>query len=235
MQSYNLRVSPGGGAQSINGSARRFVYESGKTDPEGADSRIVVKPDNGNEIVLRPGQSIGLEPGAMASVWYIRALDPALTIVGSVIIGSGEFEDNSLKVDATSGAITVVVSNSDANRVPVELDAATQKILSEEDVITYTGHKVKTGIIADGNVVEMLTPAENVNGVIIEKIWTNGGGRLRAATSSGAAATGLLLSARMEVEYQYWKRIRVPAGQGIYLHANVANNTTDIGFLFTAL
>ena len=175
MQSYPLNLGAGA-AQTYTTAARRFVYESGKTVPEGADARIIVKPDNGNEITLRPGQSVGLDPGVIAATWFVRGLDSSKPIVGTVIIGSGEFEDSSLKFDSTSGAINVVpavpfqIGNTAANRVPVALDPATEKALKEYPIMSYTHSRkamlrLANGFITPGVLVSAL---ENVRGVIVE-------------------------------------------------------------------
>lgn len=246
MQSYNINLKPDA-SYMVSTAARRFVYESGKTVPEGADSRIVVKPNTGNEIVLRPGQSFALEPGVLASGWNIRALDPALSIVGSVIIGSGEFEDNSLKVDATSGAINVVVpqgesmpvrhvsgvviDNTTAKRVPVTLDPTqVQQVIASTAPISK-GWSSTAAI--PGTPLEIVSQAQNANGMVVNKLQIVAAGTVGADTyfmlQKGAEIIFLLYAPGNTNVYnlvQDSTQFHVPAGWGLYCGTAFSNTQT---------
>lgn len=259
MQSYPLNLAAGA-AQTYTTAARRFVYESGKTVPEGADARIIVKPDNGNEITLRPGQSVGLDPGVVAATWFVRGLDASQPIVGTIIIGSGEFEDSSLKFDSTSGAINVVpavpfqIGNTAANRVPVALDPATEKALKENPVMSYTTSRNVNSAGSAYVPVQVLAPAENVRGVIVEDCMAMNDVsnsiycRLVAKAGSApiaanpAAATG---PADGDILIPYIKmpmaainapvrRIAVPPGYGLWLWPE-SNSAVRVATLLTIL
>lgn len=185
MQTYALNLT-GAASRIFPATADLFVYESGTNGPDG-ELRIIVKPDNGGEITLRPGQRFRLPPGEKASQWMVRAFDGTAPIVGAVIIGSGEFDDantmNKFTLDA-SLANNVTVKNTDAERVPVALDP--QDILNtSEPIMSYTNSK-NVGLIVSSNTI-LVSAAENQNGVIIEQLWAS----TSAATTQINANGGL--------------------------------------------
>lgn len=71
----------------------------------GADSTIKVRCGYGTgAILLKPGQSIRLpKPEAKSDAWIIENYGGAATIVGSVLVGEGDFSDNRI-----SGAVEVI-------------------------------------------------------------------------------------------------------------------------------
>lgn len=251
MQSYPINLAAGA-AQTYSVSARRFVYESGKTAQEGGDARIIVKPDNGGEVALRPGQSFGLAPNEIASNWYVRAAgDGAIT--GSVIIGSGEFEDNSLKVDATSGAIVVrpeggfKIMNDSTERVPVSLNLAqrlpvalapeTEQAIKEYPIVSYTESRVAKRP-AQAVPVALFTAAENIRGVIIEQyntVGTTNNALIAKATAPTAINDGDIIAAHTDtMNPNQWRRIKISAGKGLWAWGPSATNS-DSSVLITIL
>jgi hypothetical protein len=141
MQTQVLKLAVGGATRLYRDLGNLFVYESGVPTPTGGDTRIVVKPAGGEEIVLRPGQRFRLPPGMETVDWNVRTYDSAVALDGAIIMGSGEFDDantlNKFTLDATfannvsvTNTPNVVVGNTNANRVPVALDTtATQQAL----------------------------------------------------------------------------------------------------------
>jgi len=247
MQSYPINLFAGG-SQTFSTAARRFVYESGATDPIGGDARIIVKPDTGNEIVLRPGQAFGLAPGENAANWYVRPYNPTARISGIAIIGSGEFNDGTFKVDASTGTIAVrpeggfKVVNTTDERVPVALDPATETALKEHPLMSYTHAKSVTTTYT-GNIA-LVTAAENVRGVIIEasqivQLGSNGGGARILAKDTAPTS---LTDGDIVVPYltnfgdtaPVVRRIKVAAGKGLWARS-ASNATTDISVLLTIL
>lgn len=107
MQSYPINLTAATPATSINIQGDNFVYESCSSLID--EQRIIVKPEVGNEIVLRPGQQFRLTQ--QSGCWFVRSYDGTSAIAGIVIIGSGEFYDsntkNTFKFDSTSGAVPV--------------------------------------------------------------------------------------------------------------------------------
>lgn len=150
------------------------------------DTRILVKPDNGNEIALRPGQRFRLpKDQGKASSWMFRSFDGYSAISGAIIIGSGEFDDantlNTFKLDGTF-TNTVKVNNTVAERVPVTLDVSqllkldTSQLLKLDPstIINVAGNTVQyTNSFVDAsnaNVAAQIifTPAQNPNGAYLE-------------------------------------------------------------------
>ena len=234
MQSYPLALSPKA-ATTIQTPGRTFVYESGVTDPPGADARIVIKPNNGNEIILRPGQGFSLAAGDQATSWNVRAYKDDLPLAGIVIIGAGEFKDGTFKIDSTSGVIAVRVDNTPENRLPVELDPATEKALKENPVMSYTHSRTVNG--QQYVAVQVLAPAENVRGVIVEDctmLW-DGSSNLfaRLVAKAGAAPVAQVPASTngpadgdMVIPYikqqlasinAPTRRIAIPAGCGLWV------------------
>lgn len=219
MQSYPINIAPGE-TRVIQTTAQRFVYESGAATLRGGDARIVVKPDNGADIVLRPGQSFKLPGSESAAVWSMRALDPAMTITGAVIIGSGEFEDNSFKIDANSGAVPV-------------------NITSDGGVVKTTGAYVALqkswigGTLVTGVDTEVVAPSANVYGAVINKMLLqrgNSGGSDYYTFAKAPNGDKLFLNnlipntaAGAELMYEDITQYELPAGWGLYLRATGAS------------
>jgi len=246
MQSYAINLAAGA-AQTYTSAARRFVYESGATVPQGGDSRIIVKPANGNEIMLRPGQGFGLDEGQLAATWYVRGVDPTVPIVGTIIIGSGDFADNSLKIDATSGAVSVIpavpfqIGNTAANRVPVALDPATEKAIQEYPLMSYTHSR--TFNLGPNLNAPLVTAAENINGVIIESgmslttVVEKAVRLLVNPTSPVSEIDGDIIvpfiTSQMTVNPSV-RRVKVAAGKAVWAR-NVTGQTFNSTFLLTIL
>lgn len=176
MHSYPLNLAPGA-ARDFTAQADLFVYESGAVTPDTGDLRIIVKPDTGGEIVLRPGQRFRLAPGATATNWNVKANDAAVTITGNLIIGAGEFDDantlNTFKLDGTF-TNTVKVNNTTAERVPVSLDVAQTQPVSIVGTVNVAGqtvnytHSWSDAAIAAQVAQVIIAPSANVNGAYIE-------------------------------------------------------------------
>lgn len=118
MQTYPLKLNPSAKSVIVHADADLFVYESG--DPGAGDAHISVRPENGAEIILKPGQRFRIK--GTAARWNVALVDPGTTLSGSIVIGSGEFDDantlNVMKLDA-SFANSVTVTNDAAHAVPV--------------------------------------------------------------------------------------------------------------------
>jgi len=242
MQSYPINLF-GGGSQTFSTAARRFIYESGQTDPIGGDARVIVKPDTGNEIVLRPGQAFGLAPGETAANWYVRPFDPTARITGTAIIGSGDFSDGTFKVDSSTGVIAVrpeggfQIVNTAANRVPVALDPLTEKAMKEFPIVSYTNYKNAITPSNPGDFVVVVTAAENVRGVILESAHQAGGIQLNAKeTKPISKYDGDVLCwdvHHVNSSGDGWRRLEVKAGKAVW--ACSAGNASMVGLCYTVL
>lgn len=184
MQTYPLKLSAAASQAMFSTRADLFVYESGDS---AGDTRILVKPDSGGEIALRPGQRFRLPPGEKASQWLVRVYTTGATIDGTIIIGSGDFDDantNNIVTLSESFSNTVLVSNSGegqaipvsltgtkinnttAERIPVSLDEG-QLASLEGQAMAYTKAWTHNAVLAGNTSVQIMAPAENTNGAIL--------------------------------------------------------------------
>lgn len=236
MQTYNIKFQPGATATALFVDANLFVYESGKATVDGANLAVLVKPENGAEIVLKPGQRFRLAPGANARNWAIRSLDETVTLQAAFVIGSGEFEDsnttNTFKLDGTF-TNTVKVNNTAAERVPVDIDPK-QLAQNTAPVMAYTDFKNITGV-ASGSIVALITPAENTAGVIVESVYQNGANGTSlyigktsppASISEGATLYNLTNSVLSK------DRVKLAPGVGLYY---ISGMFSSVNVSFTKL
>lgn len=183
MQSLTLSLSPTNQTMNINNEASGIWYESGVS---AINTRIIISPEVGGEIELKPGQRVKMTQ--MQKSWRIRSLDPAATITGKILIGSGEFEDNSslVTLDASfannvtvmNASVPVTVSGGDVeikndagNPIPTTITNTPSVTISgtaqvQENLIAATAtsaHINKT----QGYVHSIVTAAQNTNGIII--------------------------------------------------------------------
>lgn len=185
MQSYDLNLTPTVKSVTINAQASGIWYESGQS---AINTRIKVTPERGSSIELKPGQRVKLTE--QIGTWLIESLNPAATIVGKLLIGSGEFEDNSslVTLDA-SFANNVTIMNAN---VPVTISGGDVEIKNDAGnpiptLATIAGTPSVT-ISGTANVQEnlfpvnanlatnsqlpflttIITPAANTNGVILQ-------------------------------------------------------------------
>jgi hypothetical protein len=105
MQSYPLVLSAAAPTAVFQADADLFVYESAMT-AIGGDSHIIVKPESGSEIALKPGQRVRVAPSDRAKTWYVRSADGVTAITGTIVLGSGSFEDSN-----TSNLVTLSASS----------------------------------------------------------------------------------------------------------------------------
>lgn len=199
MQSYGKKFSGNSANELIQAHGDLFVYESAVITS--GDEKIIVKPEGGNEIVLRRGQSFRLtnETNAFA----VRAYDGAAVLDCSFVIGSGEFWDsntnNVVKLDATfantvalePGASLKLV-NTAAERVPVSLDTAQTLPVTIQGVVNIGGSSVSYTHSYANNEMDaktaqvILAPASNVNGAYLECV--------SVAAGNAGASQGITVS-----------------------------------------
>lgn len=172
-----------------------FVYESAANQM--AETRVRVRPDNGGEVILRPGQQFRAQ--SPAERWNVRSYSGVENIDGFFIIGRGGFADSNTKNTVTldaSFANMVTVTNSPANRVPVSVDVTQTMPVSmvgevevkndagnplavsitgvgqvQENLIAYTGclNVANTAFTTTTVMQQVVAPAANVNGIIINR------------------------------------------------------------------
>jgi hypothetical protein len=229
------------------------------------EARIKIQPDRGGEIILKPGQRF--RAAEMVTNWTITNYGQG-TIDGSVIIGAGEFDDantkNTFKLDATfanSVSITndvntpvpvtvqnaqVKITNDAANRVPVTLDPAQTLQISGTNIMAYTTSSTSSGQTGPGNPpVQMVSPAVNVNGVILSQLIIPAGGSstgtiyvLAKSSQPASLSDGDLLDmaiiAGSNSIYKFPQQIKIPPGRGVYVATDILHSVAK-NALFTVL
>ncbi|RFP36157.1 hypothetical protein [Duganella sp. BJB476] len=257
MQSYDFKLDPVVlRTRTIFNDADLFVYESGATTPINGETRILVTPENGSQIVLRPGQRFRITK--QVNAWTIQPYDPAATLTGSIIIGSGEFDDantlNKVTLDATF-ANTVTVTNSLAAPVNVALNPATLLKLDTSTPLNIAGTTVQyTNSFIDATIVaatatQIFSAAQNPNGAYIEfaeiAISTQSANSACVVTllakatapASGTDGDAVMLGvcgggggggiSAQNLNQMLGQRIKIAAGKGLYLNQQVSASAVD--------
>ncbi|MFZ3288041.1 MAG: hypothetical protein WA191_14505 [Telluria sp.] len=180
MEAKDLQIAAGQ-SQTIQAAGSGFRFESGASTT--ADTYLRVKPESGNEMVVKPGQQFRLaqESGS----WTLNANDATAALTGRVLIfgASENFEDsNTSNVVVLDGTFTnsVNVNNTVAERVPVTLDTTQTQPVSIANTVTVQGTVNIAGAtveytnsFADASVAAVtaqviFTPAQNLNGAFVE-------------------------------------------------------------------
>lgn len=178
MQSLNINLTPANPSMQIGAEASGLWYESGNS---ALNTRIIVSPEVGGDIELKPGQRVKMTQ--MSKSWRVRSLDPAATIVGKILIGSGEFEDNSslVTLDA-SFANNVTIMNAS---VPVTISGGDVEIKND------AGNPIPATITNTPSVNVANTPAVTISGTatVQENLISINGGVTHANINSGFATT----------------------------------------------
>lgn len=204
MQSLNFSLSPTNQTMPLNIEASGLWYESGTS---AINTRIIVSPEVGGDIELKPGQRVKMT--AMSKSWRIRSLDPTATITGKILIGSGEFEDNSslVTLDASfANNVTVMneslpvtisggdveIKNDAGNPIPTAITNTPAVTISgtatvQENLVQITGGVSHTGL------------GQNMGSTVILNNLNTNGVTIHSAVFSyatGNAAMGMALVAK---------------------------------------
>lgn len=221
MQTHPLNLTAATPATSINISGRAFRYIDGSSL---GNARIVVKPENGNEMELKPGQGFKLtdEVGR----WFVKSFDGVSAITGTLNIGSGDFEDNNVLLSGTTNANIL-------NQPTVNLAAGTKV---QEEIIAYTGSYVGADNTGLNVAQQIVSEATNVNGVTIlsagieerPAATENAAFIAKAGAAPASLAEGDVLlfckgQANNPDTERLAGRLRVPAGRAIYYICNHTN------------
>lgn len=220
MQTHPLMLTSAAPATSINIAGRAFRYIEGSS---AGNARIIVKPENGNEMELKPGQ--GFKLADEAGRWFVKSLDGVSAITGTLNIGSGDFEDNNVQVSGTMAANATIVNTPTVNI------AAGNKV--QEEILAYTHSFTSSNSTGQNIAVEIISPGANTNGVIIQSaliVATTSQDHAFLAKSSAPTGTAdgdcilfVSMGLTQGTTLQLPSRIRVPAGKGVYFIQNNAN------------
>lgn len=188
----------------------------------GVDSRIRVTPAGGATVVLRPGQHVRFEKKVES--WTISNYTGDENFTGNFIVGNGDFGDSSSVVTLDgSFANNVTIMNTDGNPVPVSLPPTP---IDTQQTMNYT-NAWSSNSSGAGNLI-IVTPAQNVNGVIIEQFALSGtisSNMVAQLLAKASPPTGMgdgdvidqrSLVATSMVSYYRDKRVKIAAGKGVY-------------------
>jgi hypothetical protein len=203
MQFFDFNVA-NNKTQDIGALGRYVYYVSGT----GGDTLIkITRTGSGDAVYLKPGQSWRIDDADKASdKWFISNYSNAGTVTGTVLIGMGEFRDDSQLVQLT-GTPNVTVTNYPS---ALKLD--------------YSGTWIANSAQTIGTPEAVFAAAANTNGaVLIDGMFTVGaGGGLSTfvckATAPASATDGdvLLAGATAAGVYRINNPIVIPAGKGLY-------------------
>ncbi|MCX5545691.1 hypothetical protein M3A49_40820 [Paraburkholderia sp. CNPSo 3076] len=116
MQKFDFTAPASGAAVVVNAPGRYIKYVLGNAG--GNDTGLIVTPGSkpGSKILLYPGQAVTLPEDGTAGPngWTITNAVGAGTIIGSVVIGNGRIDDNTLQgtVNVVDGGKFRTLSNS---------------------------------------------------------------------------------------------------------------------------
>lgn len=94
---FDFSALAAGGESLVNVRGSYFRYNSGSAG--GADTRIIVRADGGLYAILKPGQAVRLPDGLRVGNWRIENYLKAANIAGTVSIGEGWIDDNTITGD----------------------------------------------------------------------------------------------------------------------------------------
>lgn len=223
MQLYPLNLTVANPQTSFSVEANGFWYE--ECMASSGDNRILVKPENGADIILRPGQSFRLTE--MTRRFNVNSLDPTSVISSRVIIGSGEFSDNNTTIANVSGSVAISggqIAISGVANVQENLIAINRKHFTKVALTNYAANFFYENVMA---------PAENVNGALIQSAMVLG--NVAAADIALVAhtalpypfGTGELLfyvpaGTGVGVVVEMKNKLKIPAGMGLYMVSETA-------------
>lgn len=150
MQKYDFTAPSSGASQTINAPGRYLKYVSGSAG--GNDASIILTPGGkpGSKIILYPGQAITLpHDAAIPSAWTIANAQGAAQISGTVVVGNGRVDDNTLQ-----GVVQVV-------------DGGKARTLAGN---AFSGALYVGGVSAKYPAVQLWNPASNTNRAVIEQV-----------------------------------------------------------------
>lgn len=272
MQYFPLKISPTVPDATFNANGSGFWYES--VSSLTGDNRIICKSEQGDEITLKPGQSVRLPQ--RSNRWYVKSIDGESTISGNIMIGDAEFNDNNATISAPvsvnnfpatqaiSGSVSIAggdveIKNDSGNPIPVngtvaisgevEIKNDTGNPLTvQENILSITGYYNSTSNTSANTAIQIVAPASNTNGVIIHsaKIYDGSSDGCTYAILAKASAPAnptdgvpiILKTNTSGVEYisELKNKIKIPAGQGLYLITSIAaTNGKYIALTYTVL
>lgn len=135
MQSFDINI-PINSTRNIDAQGDYLSYYSGSAG--GADTTLLLSHDSsGSTIQLKPGQAIRLQKGRSGGLWRLSNYANQGTIIGSVVIGSGQIDDHTI-----TGTVQTI--DGELNR--------------SKAGVAYTGYANVTAVAAQSAFLEMWNP-----------------------------------------------------------------------------
>ncbi len=195
MQSYPLALSSAMNVTSFANDADHFIYESGVS---AGDARIIVRPENGAEIILKPGQSFRI--ASDASRWFVKSFDGVSTIAGVIIIGSGDFVDNGIvgtvsvvdgaKIRTDAGVAFLISADCAALAANIALSQLWNPVGSGKKIILESFSLASSNTVQIGFGYSALQVA-TLSGVGVCKKLGGAASVMQARTENASATTGV--------------------------------------------
>ncbi|KAB0637263.1 hypothetical protein WT29_23335 [Burkholderia stagnalis] len=248
MQKYDFTAPASGASQVVNVPGRYLKYVSGTAG--GNDTGLIVTPGGkpGSKILLYPGQAVTLPNDGTAgpNAWTIANATGQAQISGTIVIGDGRIDDNTLQ-----GTVQVV-------------DGGKSRTLS---AAAKVGTSFQGAVSAQYSRVQLWNPANSGIRLVIEAVTENQGnatqyigcvfntvqlanltqmgqpklaggavsvaGTYYDSTASSLPATTFLqmsLQANTTFSYPFKEPLILPPGYGLVVWGNVVN--TPIGANF---
>ena len=245
MQIYDFTVAVNGQRQ-LDAPGNYFYYYSGSA--AGADQTITLRGvSSGLRIVLKNGQSLRLPKGHPPETsWYIGNYANAATIVGTVIVGNGEIQDNRIQ-----GDVSIIDSNKSKtiaglamgafvyqgavaaqySRVQL-LNTSTTKRLVVEELTIISGAAAIAGHIRQGiaSLVTLGEQGSGKDGVSASIAQARSDTTAAASVASAGVLLAVGLAASGTLLHQPKTPYVVPPLGSLTLYGTIAN--VDIGASF---
>lgn len=247
MQKFDFTAPASGASQVINATGRYLKYVTGNAG--GNDTGLIVTPEGkpGSKILLYPGQAITLKDDSpMPGAWTIANAIGAGTISGTIVVGNGRIDDNTL-----SGTVQVV-------------DGGKARSLSNS---AFGGGAVSAIVAAQYAQIQLWNPSNSGKRLVVESLlmWSNGQctfyfesstaalgtlvqsgqakllggaagvgsvytGNVASAPPAGNAIGSMPASAATTLSIAPHEPFVVPPGYGLLIATNLANNQIAGGF-----
>ena len=172
MQIYDFTVAPNNQRQ-LDAPGTYFYYYSGSAG--GADQTITLRGvSSGLRIVLKNGQSLRLpKDQAPETSWYIGNYANAATIVGTVIVGNGEIQDNRIQGDVSI------------------IDGGKSRSLASS---AFMGATAAGAVAAQFAGIQLWNPAATGKNIVLEKFSVSSGTAMIFNMGQNAAAMASLIT-----------------------------------------
>lgn len=174
MQKFDFTAPASGASQPINATGRYLKYVTGNAG--GNDTGLIVTPEGkpGSTVLLYPGQAIRQPLDQPApTAWTVRNALGQAQISGSLVIGNGQIDDNTL-----SGTVQVV-------------DGGKARTLAN---MAYGAGGNPNGVAGQYSQLQLWNPSNSGKRLVVESmlVWAQNGGCTFYFESSTAALATLV-------------------------------------------